>query len=100
MNAAARDLRHGRQGGGWQETTARQALAAIARARTAAGDDWPAINTRSTVFDPATATVADWDGLARMAHARRSAGHPLDELDLEALDHYPTCPPLLQETSP
>lgn len=31
----------------------------------------------------------DWEGLARMAGARLASGVPLDELDEEALEHYP-----------
>jgi hypothetical protein len=35
-----------------------------------------------------------WEGLARMAHARRSAGSSLTELDQQALERHPTRPPL------
>lgn len=89
MTTTATDLRHGRRGGGWQTTTARQALAAIGQARQKAGDDWPEHADRTSVFDRDHATVDDWEGRARMAHARRAAGVPLDDIDLEALDHYP-----------
>jgi hypothetical protein len=36
---------------------------------------------------------------ARMAHARRAAGQPLDDRDHQALAAYPECPPLLETQS-
>lgn len=35
-----------------------------------------------------------WRGAARMAHARKAAGQPLDSVDRQALAHHPDCPPI------
>ena len=61
-------------------------LAAIAKARRAAGDRWP---DAGPVEVDRPATEVDWLGRSRMAHARRAAGLPLGLVDREALDLYP-----------
>lgn len=60
---------------------AERAVDDIARARRAAGADWPA-------YDPGAdrgLAGQDWQGRARCAAARQAAGVPLDELDQDAL---------------
>lgn len=51
------------------------------RASTTAGDDTPT----PTVAPWRPSTDEEWAGRARMALARRDAGQPLDELDMDCL---------------
>lgn len=93
MTSSARDLRYGRRGGRWADGDAGeldQVLDAFAAARRAAGDDWPKPQDRTAHLRPTT--NEGWQGLARMATARRAAGLDLTTLDREALDMYPDPP--------
>jgi hypothetical protein len=104
---AASDLQWGRQGGrigDFRRST--ELLADIAKERRAAGTIWPThpdhqaageprcdtCKAATTILDPIgrgrhcqTCAPAVWAGLARMADARRHAGHDLDIWDQRAL---------------
>lgn len=105
--SAASDLQWGRQGGRIGDFgQASELLADIAKARRAAGTNWPThpdyestgeprcdtCRTATTILDPIgrghhchSCAPAVWAGLARMAAARRHAGHDLDRWDQRAL---------------
>lgn len=89
----ARDVRYGRRGGRWADGDAGsldEVLDAFAAARRSAGDRWPKPQDRTAHLRPTS--NEGWQGLARMALARRAAGLDLAPLDLEALDMYPDPP--------
>lgn len=104
---AASDLQWGRQGGQIGDfRRSDELLADIARARNSAGTAWPThpdhrptgdprcdtCKTATMILDPIgrghhcqTCAPTIWAGLARMADARRHAGHQLDRWDHRAL---------------
>jgi hypothetical protein len=112
---AARDLRYGRRGGRWATPGAGQLLAELRllRNRLRAAGEWPEPVDLARLFHPDTIAAARahersctgkhrkdetcpaqvnasdlaaiWAGRARMARARRTAGQPLNDVDLEAL---------------
>jgi hypothetical protein len=119
----ARDTLYGRRGGGWvpqgHDPLAPKAAPAAPKPPTKSEIDEEARKTRQraevAAFErahdlvPGTASHrgdgpgggptggVTWEGLARMAHARRAAGSPLTELDEQALERHPTRPPMFTE---
>jgi hypothetical protein len=77
----ARDVAYGRRAGRWANDQA-PSLDKLRRTHTA---DWP----EHDLPDRGPSTPAEWEGLARMAAARRAAGQPLTNNDELALTRYP-----------
>lgn len=67
----------------------------IRRATIARGDPWPDTTARNMGNPDSPECGMTWRGKARMAHARKAAGLPLDAHDRLALTRSPTCPTLL-----
>lgn len=100
MTSSARDVRYGRRGGRWADASAGKVAAALAeideartRARRLDRSD-PLADGAKRWPDPHThisRPVGDdeWEGRARMAAARESAGLDLNDIDRQALVRFP-----------
>lgn len=104
---AARDLRYGRRAGGWlppgwtpgssvkflRDLRERMGGELLTEEALEFRDQRRRLEREHPDLVPGLGTP--WEGQARMAEARRTAGLPLDAIDLEALRRHPEPPPFV-----